>query len=456
MPKGSNRKRDSFSSSIGFILSAAGSAIGLGNIWKFPYVAGNSGGGLFLIFYIAFVIILGVPIILAEIAIGRKTQLSPVLAYNKLKSNWGFIGIIGVVCGFILLSYYSVISGWIIKYIFEYINGANFGEDKSHFFNSFTQSKFEPIIGHAIFIFICAVVVIGGIEKGIEKASKVILPILFILIIIMTINSLTLSGNKQGLTFFFVPQKETLSSFKNIISSIIEAMGQVFFSLSLGIGVTITYGSYLGHDNNIQKSSISIALLDTLIALFSGMIVLPAVFSFNIEPSSGPGLIFEALPAVFESMSFGNIFGLIFFILIFFAALTSAIALLEVVCSYVIDKWHIERKKATIIVSVLILVSGTIVSLSMGILSHIRLLDMNVFNLFVFLTDKILMPVSALLMCIFIGHIIDTNIIIDEIKLGAKRFKMEKIFSYIIKYVAPIIILAIFIIGIIDTISVSI
>ena len=442
-----SQKRGNFTSSLGFILAAAGSAIGLGNLWKFPYVAGNNGGGLFFLLFIVFTLILGIPIILAEMAIGRKTQLSTVGAYKSLNKNWAFVGGIGVLCSFIILSYYSVVGGWVLKYIFTYLTGANFGASKPGYFEEFIKNPVEPAIWHLIFMGICAVIILGGVVKGIEQASKIMLPGLFILIIIIAIRSVTLDGAVEGLKFLFIPNLEAFNSFSHLANTIASAMGQVFFSLSLGLGITITYGSYLKKDSNLQKDTIFIVGADTLIAIFSGLTVLPAVFAFGFKPTSGPGLIFETLPAVFESMPFGAIFGLLFFILVFFAAATSAMALLEVVAAFFIDTFGWKRKKATLLMASIMAVIGIFASLSMGRLEHIHIFDLNLFDAMGFLTDKILMPIAAMLMCIFVGYVLGTEPLAEEIECGAKGFKLKKVFSVIIKYVAPILILIIFVMG---------
>lgn len=442
-----SRTRGSFSSSIGFILSAAGSAIGLGNLWKFPYIAGSTGGGVFLLFYIIFTIVLGIPIILAEIAIGRKTQLSSVAAYEKLHKGYGFIGAIGVICGFILLSYYSVVGGWIIKYIIIYGSDGNLGRDKSGYFNNFVASSVEPVTWHLIFMIVCAIIVLCGIHNGIEKASGIMMPALFVMIIILAIRAVMLDGAVEGLKFLFIPNKTSFNSLSDLANSIVQAMGQVFFSLSLGIGITITYGSYLKKESNIQKDTVIIAVLDTIMAVLAGILVMSAVFSFGIEPSSGPGLIFGALPTVFDAMPFGAVIGFIFFVLVFFAAITSAMALLEAIVSYLVDSRGWSRAKSTVWTAATIVIAGTFVALSMSDLSDEVLFGINLFDVFGFFTDKVLMPLSALLMCIFVGHIIGVDGIADEIEIGSKGFRLRGAFEVIIKYVAPVFIVFIFVMG---------
>lgn len=421
--------------------------MGLGNLWKFPYIAGNSGGGIFLIFYLLFMLLLGVPILLAEMAIGRNTGLSAVGAYQKIDRKWAFVGGIGVLCAFVILSYYSVVGGWVLKYITAYATGANFGGNTAAYFDTFVKSPVEPAIWHLVFLAFCAVVVIGGVAKGIEKASKIMLPGLFILIVVVAVRSALLEGGLQGLKFLFVPDFKAVTSAADVGNIAVQAMGQVFFSLSLGLGVTITYGSYLRKETNLQKSAVIISGLDSLMAILSGIAILPAVFSFGFTPSAGPGLIFQTLPSVFESMPAGLIFGLLFFILVFFAAATSAIALLEAVAAYLIDNFHWKRSTATVSMALLMGVIGIFASLSMGVLSDASIFGMNLFDAMGYLSDKILMPLAAFFMCIFVGHIWGVDSISKEIEEGAGAFKTKRVFGAILRYVAPVVIFIIFIVG---------
>lgn len=442
--------RGSFNSSLGFIMATAGSAIGLGNLWKFPYIAGMNGGGVFILFYIIFVILLGRAILMAEMSIGRNTRQSIVGAYQKINKKWTFLGIMGVVCCFIILSYYSVVGGWVLKYIAAYFTGGNFGGNTSDYFSSFVASPLPPVFWHILFMFLTAAVIIFGVSKGIEKASKVLLPGLFVLVIVVAIRSASLEGGIEGIKFLFIPDWSVFASPQRLFSIIAAAMGQVFFSLSLGFGITLTYGSYMKKDTNIAESSLTVVSLDTIMALISGIAILPAVFAFGFEPSAGPGLIFETLPSIFSSMPMGNIFGLIFFILVFFAAITSSMALLEVVTAFLIDSFHWSRKKATIVMSSLIALLGVFASLSMGVLSGFTVAEMNLFDSLSYITDKILIPVSAILTCIFIGHVWGTENAVEEIEQDSVRLKGKRIFTLTIKYIAPIIISIVFVMGLLN------
>ena len=443
--------RGHFSSSFGFILASAGSAVGLGNLWKFPYVAGSSGGGLFLLFYIFFILILGVPILLAEMSIGRKTQLNPIGAFKKLNKAWTFVGGLGVISAFIILSYYSVVGGWVIKYLLQFIAGGNFGTDTTSYFNEFISSPVEPIIYHIVFMAITAIIVIGGVSKGIEKVSKIMLPGLLILTVIIAIRSVTLNGAVEGIKFFLLPDFSAFKSINDVGRILVVAMGQVFFSLSIGTGITITYGSYLKKDSNLPQNAMVIAGLDSLVAILSGLAILPAVFALGMQPSAGPGLLFQTLSSVFDTIPFGVIFGIIFFLLVLFAAITSSISMLEVSTSYLIDNFGISRKVATISLASVMTIIGIFASLSFGPLKDLSLLGMNIFDLLGYLTDKILMPLVGLLTCVFVGYIYGVDNLSEEIKQGIphSQFKLKQAFAFSIKYLAPALILIIFIMGII-------
>lgn len=438
-------KRGKFSSQIGFILAATGSAVGLGNLWKFPYVAGENGGAVFVFFYLIFSIILGVPLFMAEMALGRKTKLNPIGAYKKINKRFTFVGVIGVVSAFVILSYYSVIGGWVIKYITTYITNTNI-TDAAAFYKSFTTSTVQPIVFHLIFMAISCLIVVKGVSKGIERASKIMLPALFVLIIVVVIRSLTLPGAIDGVKYFLVPDWSEVNSVSKLASVLLAALGQVFFSLCLGMGAMITYGSYLDKGTNIVKSAIIIPLLDTVVAILAGLAILPAVFAFSYTPSAGEGLLFETLPMVFNSMPFGNLFGLMFFLLVFFAAVTSAVSLLEVVTSFCIDSLRLSRLNATIIVGSLIAGFGTIAALSHSVLRDVEIFSMSIFGAMGFLSDKLLMPIGGLFCCIFVGYIWGIDNLSAEITNGgAVAFKSKQAVSIALKFAAPVLIGIVFI-----------
>jgi len=393
--------RGQWASNIGFILAAAGSAVGLGNIWKFPYLAGANGGGAFVVIYLVMIVIIGFVIMLGEMAIGRNTHLSSVGAYKKLSEKWAFVGFIGVVVGFCILAFYSVIGGWVLNYIGKYLIGGISGAEAGNYFSGFIASTTQPIVWHLVFMVLCCVIVLKGIAGGIEKASKLMMPALFILLVIIAIRSVTLDGAMKGIKFFLKPDFSKVT-----IGTVMAALGQAFFSLSLGMGAIITYGSYLGKTENLEKNAIIIPAIDTAVALLAGFAVLPAVFAFGFEPGAGPSLMFITLPSVFDSMPFGQFFGILFFILVLFAALTSAISLLEVVVAFVIDTFKIERKKTTIIISTILFFIGIPCSLANGpVMKDVLIFGYNFFDFMSFLAENLLMPLGGLLMCIFIGYV---------------------------------------------------
>ncbi|HBA04509.1 MAG TPA: sodium-dependent transporter [Clostridium sp.] len=429
--------RGQWASNIGFILAAAGSAVGLGNIWKFPYLAGANGGGAFVVIYLVMIVIIGFVIMLGEMAIGRNTHLSSVGAYKKLSEKWAFVGFIGVVVGFCILAFYSVIGGWVLNYIGKYLIGGISGAEAGNYFSGFIASTTQPIVWHLVFMVLCCVIVLKGIAGGIEKASKFMMPALFILLVIIAIRSVTLDGAMEGIKFFIKPDFSKVT-----VGTVMAALGQAFFSLSLGMGAIITYGSYLGNTENLEKNAVIIPAIDTAVALLAGFAVLPAVFAFGFEPGAGPSLMFITLPSVFDSMPFGQFFGILFFILILFAALTSAISLLEVVVAFVIDTFKIERKKTTIIISTILFFIGIPCSLANGpVMKDVLIFGYNFFDFMSFLAENLLMPLGGLLMCIFIGYVWGVDNISDEISCNGKyRFRSKPFFVIMIKYIAPVLI----------------
>ena len=415
-----------WASRLGFLLAAAGSAIGLGNLWKFPYL---NGGFTFLIAYLIFVLILGIPVMMLEMSLGRYTGRDPIQSYKIVHPKAKIVGILGVLAPFIILSYYSVIGGWILKYIVSYATTFNAPAD----FNAFIAEP-QTVIWHLVFMVITIAICFKGVS-GIEKASKFMMPALFILLIIIMIRSVTLEGSSVGLRFIFEPK----AGFT--LSSINAALGQVFYSLSLCMGITITYGSYLSKKENIQKSCMIVAGMDTALAIGAGVAIFPAVFVFGLEPGQGPGLIFGTLPKVFESMIGGPIFAIAFFILVFFAALTSAIALLEVVAASAIDTLGWTRKKSVLVLGICIFILGIPSALSFGVLGDVTILNYSVFDFIGMITDNILLPVGGILMCYFVAWKFDIMKLADEIEQGSKGFKIKKLWVNCIKYVTPILLI---------------
>ena len=422
---------------LGFILATAGSAIGLGNLWKFPYLMGSNGGFWFLIAYLLFVCVLGIPVMMLEMSLGRKTRSNPIHAYGQTAKGARIVGVMGVLSAYIILSYYSVIGGWIVKYMTNYIT--TFAAPAS--FDMFISGTAQPIIYHFIFMLASAIICLRGVA-GIEKASKIMMPTLFVILIIVMIRSVTLPGALEGLSFMFTPRSSEFS-----LNSISAALGQVFYSLSLCMGITITYGSYLRREENIPKSCITVAGLDTALAVFAGIAIFPAVFTFGMEPGQGPGLIFGTLPQIFEQLTGGTIFAILFFILVLFAALTSSISLLEAVASFVMDKWKMSRTKAVILIAITAFVIGIPSSLSFGSLSGMTLFGYTFFDLVGMLADNFLLPIGGLLMCYFIGWKWKPQLLVEEIESEGVSFKWSKIWLISIRVITPILIAIVTIAG---------
>jgi len=418
-------------------MAAVGSAVGLGNLWKFPYLAGENGGGAFVLVYIVLVVLLGFTLMLAEMTIGRHANSDAYGSYNKIKKGFGFIGGIGVLAGFLILSYYSVVGGWVMKYIVASFTGV--GADKAGYFSNFIASPVEPIIYHLLFMGLTALIVIRGISGGIEKASKFLMPALFGLLVLVVLRSVTLDGAMEGIKYFIQPDFSKIT-----IKVVIAALGQVFFSLSLGMGIMVTYGSYLNKEEDLEKDAFLIPSLDSLVAILAGFAILPAVFAFGFQPGQGPGLMFITLPAVFEEMPLGMIFSALFFVLVFFAALSSSISLMEVTVAFGIDQFKWSRKFATTFFTVLMFIIGIGASLSMGAWSGFLIpwIDGNSYGIFDFLdvlTSYYLLPLGGLMGAIFIGYVWGVPNAIKEIKLGS-AFKTEKLWTVLIKFVVPVLV----------------
>ena len=438
------KNRSSFSSKLGFVLAAAGSAVGLGNIWRFPYLAAKYGGGTFLLIYLILAVTFGFSLMVAEIAIGRKTGLSAIGAFKALDSRFGFLGVLASVVPIIIFPYYSVIGGWVIKYFATFISGGSSAAAGDTYFTDFIGGAAEPLGWFFLFMAITAVIVLCGVEKGIEKVSKFMMPILVLLTLIISIYSLTLDGAMEGLAYYIKPHMSDLS-----VTAVLAAMGQLFYSMSLAMGIMITYGSYMKKDNHLESSVRQIEIFDTGIAFLAGLMIIPAVFAFSGGDRSalnaGPGLMFITLPKVFASMKFGSVIGTIFFVLVFFAALTSAISLMETIVSIFRDKFHWSRKGACVFVAVLAFVMGAPSSLGFGPLSFISWMGMSVLDIMDFISNSILMPIVALFTCIFVGFIIKPKAIAEEVKETDGKFTGEKLFNIMIKWIAPIFLVLILI-----------
>lgn len=448
-----NEKRSSFTGKIGFVLAAAGSAVGLGNLWRFPYLAAKYGGGVFLLVYIILAITFGFALMCGEIALGRKTGLSAIGAFNALDKRFSFIGYLGALVPILILPYYSVIGGWVMKYLAAFVTGKGTLAAADGYFGEFIGGVKEPIIWFFLFIGITAIVVMFGVEKGIEKVSKVMMPVLVVLSIVIAIFSCTMNGALDGVKYYLLPDFSKFS-----IKTVLSAMGQLFYSMSLAMGIMITYGSYMKKNVNMESSIKQIELFDTGIAFLAGLMIIPAVFSYSggapEELGKGPSLMFVALPKVFETMPFGNIVGAAFFILVLFAALTSSISLMETVVSIICDKLKIGRKICCLVVFIGSVLIGLPSALGYGFLSHITIIGMAFLDFFDFISNSILMPIVAILTCVFIGFIIKPKAIVEEIEQENVKFKKKRLFEVVIKYIAPVCILLILVSSILEAFGV--
>ena len=445
-------KRGSFSGKIGFVLAAAGSAVGLGNIWRFPYLAAKYGGGIFLLVYIILAVTFGFALMIAETAIGRKTGLSAIGAFKKLNKKFSFIGYLASIVPIIILPYYSVIGGWVTKYLVAYLNGEGSAMATNSYFGDFISKPLEPIAWLIIFLGFTALVVLFGVEKGVEKVSKILMPVLVILSVFIAVYAMFIPGAMDGVLYYITPDFSKFS-----IMTIVAAMGQLFYSMSLAMGIMITYGSYMKKDVSLENAVHNIEIFDTGIAFFAGLMIIPSVFAFSGGDQSalnaGPGLMFVTLPKVFNSMPFGEIIGAVFFILVLFAALTSSISLMETIVSIICDKLKWNRKVTCLVVFLFSLALGLPSSLGNGIWSDVKILGLQFLDFFDFISNSIIMPIVAFFTCIFIGFVLKPKTIVEEVSLTGK-FKSEKLFIVVIKYIAPVCIIAILVSSILNTFGV--
>ncbi len=438
----SQTKRSSFTGKIGFVLAAAGSAVGLGNIWRFPYLAAKYGGGIFLLVYIILSVTFGFTLMVAEISIGRKTGTSAVGAYRALDKRFTFVGVISAIIPAIILPYYSVIGGWVTKYLFGLTFGSLDGMASDTYFGSYISGVWEPLLWFLLFIGATAVIVLLGVEKGIEKVSKFMMPVLIFLTVFIAVYTIcTLDGAWQGVLYYIKPDFSKFS-----VMTVVAAMGQLFYSMSLSMGIMITFGSYMKKDISIEKSAKQIELFDTGVAFLAGLMIVPAVFAFSGGDESalgqGPGLMFVTLPKVFAQMPGGAFIGSIFFLMVLLAALTSSISLMETIVSIFMDKFHLGRKTSCLTVLGISLLLGIPSSLGYSAWSEVKILGMQILDFFDFASNSLLMPLIALISSVFVAYILKPKTIIDEVELSGK-FKWQGLFNVVIKYFAPICILVI-------------
>ena len=448
------QKRNGFTGKIGFVLAAAGSAVGLGNLWRFPYLAAKYGGGIFLLVYIILSVTFGFSLMVAEISIGRKTGLSAISAYGKISKKFNFLGYLSALIPIIILPYYSVIGGWVTKYLFTFATGDGVKAADGKFFGAFISNTASPIFWFVIFIGITALVVLFGVQKGVETVSKFMMPVLVVLSLFIAIWVVCMPETREGLKYYLLPDFKGLTV-KSFGMTVIAAMGQLFYSMSLAMGIMITYGSYMKKDVNIEKSVHQIELFDTGIAFLAGLMIVPSVVAFGggKPTQSGPGLMFETLPKVFDKMPLGQIIGLVFFLLVLLAALTSSISLMETVISILQDKFKWNRKISCLTVFFGCVVIGLPSTLGFGIWSHITPLGKDLLTFFDFISNSIMMPIAALLTCILVGFILKPKFLIEEVELNGK-FKSKQLFSIVIRYIAPVCLALILIFSVLDAFGV--
>ena len=444
-------KRSSFTGKIGFVLAAAGSAVGLGNLWRFPYLAAKYGGGIFLLVYILLALTFGFTLMVAEIAIGRKTGLSAIGAFKKLDKRFGFVGYLAALVPMIILPYYSVIGGWVAKYLAMFVSGNMSAAADPSYFGFFIGKVGQPVLWFLIFMGLTALIVLFGVEKGVEKVSKVMMPVLVVLSIGIAVYVVCQPGAWEGVIYYLRPDFSKFS-----ITTVVAAMGQLFYSMSLAMGIMITYGSYMKKDVHIEKAAHQIELFDTGIAFVAGLMIIPSVFVFSGgDPAAlnkGPSLMFITLPQVFDSMPAGSVIGAAFFILVLFAALTSSISLMETIVSILQDKMKLGRKTACLSVFALCAVLGLLSCFGYSCWAELKIIGLQFLDFFDFISNSVLMPVVALLTCIFIGYVLKPKIVISEIEKNG-RFSGKNMFVIVLKYVAPVCLVAIFVFSVLEVLG---
>lgn len=436
-------ERGSFSGKLGFILAAAGSAVGLGNLWRFPYLAAQYGGGIFLFVYLILVLTFGFSMLAMEIAIGRKTKVSGIKAYTMLNKKFGFLGYLAAIVPMIILPYYSVIGGWVIKYMIVFFTGEGTAAAGTDYFNNFISGTWSPLIMFAIFLIVTTVIVLGGVQKGVERVSTLLMPILLLITIGISIYVCTIPNAWEGIKYYILPDFSKFS-FKTICA----AMGQLFYSMSIAMGIMVSYGSYVKDDIDLGKAVNQIEIFDTAVAALSGFMIVPAVYIFSGEAgltTGGAGLMFKTLPKVFDLMPMGQLIGGCFFVLVLFAALTSSISIMEAVASNIMDKTGVSRTTAVMIVFGISILLGVPSSLGHGPWADITILGMDFLTFFDYISNSVLMPIVAICTCVLIGWKTGTKILEDELTKNGEPFKRRKIFQVMIKYIAPVCLMIILI-----------
>lgn len=437
--KTQGNKRSSFSGKIGFVLSAAGASVGLGNIWRFPYLAAKYGGGIFLLIYILLALTFGYSMIVAETSLGRMTKKSPVGAFASFgKSGWLSLGgWINAIIPILIVPYYSVIGGWVLKYLLEYLLGQGSDLASDGYFSAFISDGLSTEICFIIFSLFTLVIIFAGVRNGIERVSRIMMPILVVLSVIIALYSMTRPGALEGVKYFLIPNVQNFSWM-----TVVAAMGQMFYSLSIAMGILITFGSYMKKDVSIEGSTKNVEIFDTAIAIMAGLMIIPAVFSFSGgNPDTlraGPALMFITIPKVFDSMGMGTLVGILFFLLVLFAAITSSIALTESAVSTFEDELGWGRKKSTVLIAVIMLCLGSLSSLGYGPLANVTILGMQFLDFFDFLTNSVMMPIAAIAVCLLISRVVGLKAVEEEVLHGESTFRRRKIFYVMIQYLCPV------------------
>lgn len=441
-------KRSTFHGNIGFILAAAGSAVGLGNLWRFPYLAAKYGGGMFLLVYIILAITFGSTLMITEIAIGRKTRLSPLQAFGSLSSKWKCLGSLATIVPALIFPYYCLIGGWVTKYASVMTLGQVSEAAGDSYFGSYISSTVNPLIWFLVFIAATTLVIIFGVNNGIEKLSKILMPALVFLTVGLSIYVVTRKGALEGVKYYLLPNIKDLS-----VKTFLAALGQLFYSMSLAMGIMITYGSYFSKDEHIEKASRQIEIFDTSIAFLAGLMIIPAVFVFSGGDKQalgkGPSLMFVTLPKVFDSMTGGRIIGALFFFLVLFAAITSSVSIMEAIVSGIIDKFNIGRTKATLMVAIYGTIIGICCSFGFGIWEDVKIFGFDILDFLDFISNSILLPLVGMLTCVMIGFVTTPRLVTDEVELNGK-FAIKRFYCLMVKWVCPIFILAILVSSVLE------
>lgn len=451
MSQGGNKERDSFSSKFGVLAALAGSAIGLGNIWRFPYVVGQNGGGAFLLIYIVFIAAIGIPVMMSEFIIGRSAQLNPVGAFKKIApgTKWHLVGMLGVVSVFIIFSFYTVVAGWTLEYViqsvrwvlfpgkfgFAAMDNAALTQFFSNHYDSFTASIWRPILWFIVMMLLTGYIVISGIKNGIEKFTKILMPIFLVILLILVTRSVTLEGGGEGLVFLFKPDFTQIKA--EPFRIVLEALGQAFFSLSIGMGTLITYGSYIKKKENLASTAVSVVAADTFVAVIAGIAIFPAVFAFGIDPADGPQLVYKTLPVIFQNMAGGLIWAFMFFVLLCFAAVTSTISMLEVIVAYFSEQLNMSRRKATLISLI-----------SVGFFGILCTISSDVFGIFNASPD-LMLPLGGFFIVVFVGWIFSRDKTLKELSSdGLFKINYQRLFIFLVRFVAPLAIAFLFALGV--------